>query len=154
VKVSSLAKREEEIVIRMGDEPDDLVHVVYRPGQLTLEIADKVKEIMGSGFEHDIALAMLEPLLVRWDLENEDGTPYPLNHDTLRKVPLEFLGLILARIESDARPRPTRGEMSDDISPQTENSENSTTGTSSEEPQGSGESHRGTSLIDPSDGST
>jgi hypothetical protein len=140
VKVSSLVKREEQMVVRVDDTPEGLVHVTYRPGAMNLEIADKIKDIQETGYEFDIASAMLEPILVNWDLENDDGTPFPLTPENLRKVPLSLLGLILQQLQYEARPLPMRGEISPDISPPTEESEAAQNGTSSPEQQGTGES--------------
>ncbi len=148
MKVSTLAKKEKALVIRVGDDAEDLVHVVYKPGALTLEVADSIKEIMLSGFEFDIAFAILEPMLVSWDLENDDGSPFPVTAEAIKKVPIEFLGLILSGIEKDARPNPTMGETSQGTSPQTESSEGSLTGTSSPEQPSTGDVGPGSSLID------
>ena len=147
MKVSDLAKKEKELVIRVGDGPTDLVHVVYRPGALTLEVSDQVKEIMETGFEHEVALAMLKAMVVKWDLEDEDEKELPVNEQTIKQVPLEFLGMILRGIEADARPNPTMGETSDGTSPQTERPEQPPTGISSSEQQIDSSANRGSSLV-------
>jgi hypothetical protein len=123
------------------------VWVDYRPGELTLEINDKIKEAVAFGFEADVAEIMLNPLLEDWDVEedvtDEAGEPTgevihlsPKNGG-IKKVPLSFLGLVLQAIQEDAVPNAPRGGTSDGISPQEVNSVAALTGTgTSEQPTG------------------
>lgn len=138
MKVSHLKAKTRTIFVDIpgdGDDPDEKIEIVYRPGELTLEVSDEIKAAIQSGFESDIAFAMLRRVLVRWDLQNDDGTELDVSDDSIKTIPLTFLGLILQAIEDDSRPNPKRGATSGDGSSQTELQEASQTGTSSSEHQ-------------------
>lgn len=117
------------------------VWVDYRPGELTLEINDKIKEAVLSGFEADVAAILLEPLLVDWDVEDDvldeegrsTGTTTHLfpTGGGLKKVPLRFIGLVMQAIQDDSIPNAQRGATSAGSSQQEEQQEASQNGTGS-----------------------
>lgn len=144
MKLSALLGKVEKTQIKIAGEdgaPDEFVEVHYRPGALTLQITDKLKDAQESGWDVDVVPALLEPLLVYWDLEEDvvdaDGNPtgetQPLacNAEGIRKVPLSFLGLILDQVNREARPDPTQDETSDGTSPLAAESDVSQSGTTS-----------------------
>jgi hypothetical protein len=138
MKVSALKGKERTIPITVPGEdgdPDEIVHITYRPGAVDLEMSDKITEAVLNGVEADVALIMLEPMLVSWELTDDDGLPWPVDVEHLRKTPLQFIGLILEAIQEDSRPNPPRDATSDDGSPQTASSDASPNGTPSSEPQ-------------------
>lgn len=150
MKLSTLAGKEQELDIRVGDGPEDVVHVVYQPGNLTLEFADKIRELQAEGFDMEIALELLTRTLVSWDLENEDGSPLGVEPEAIKKIPIAFLGQLMGAMEAEARPNRSRDGTSDEpssLAPVT-----SLHGTSSAEQPDSGESPRGSLLTDPSPG--
>jgi len=50
-----------------------------------------------------------DPLVVDWDLEEEDGSKFPCDAEHFAKLPLDFLGLIVEAIGNDSAPSPQRG---------------------------------------------
>lgn len=138
MKVSELNSRTRQLPITVAGqdgEPDEVVHVTYRPGALTLGVSDKIREVAESGFEADVAKVMLLPLIVEWDLEEEDGSQLPFNEETLKSVPIEFLGMVLSAIAEDARPNLSRAGTSNDSSAQMGTSDPAPIGTHSSEQQ-------------------
>lgn len=122
MKISKLTGQTAELDIKVPADPNDpgsveeTVHIVYRPGALTLEISDKIRELQSSGFEVDIMLEMFKRMIVSWDLQDEDGQPLGVDVEAIKKVPLAFLGQLLGAMESDIRPNQQRGETSDGAS--------------------------------------
>jgi len=148
MKISTLQGKERTIPIVLpaeGEEPEEEVMVTYRPGAVTLELADQIKETLTTGLEVDIALVMLKPMLVKWDLQNDDGSEWPCDEDHIKKTPLLFLGLILDAIQTDSRPDPTKGATLGDGLPQTASSDASQNGTPSSEQETDSTVHLGSS---------
>lgn len=138
MRLSALKGRIRTIPITVGDGPEDVVNVTYRPGELTLEVADKIKEATEAGWEIDVVRIMLQPVLVEWDLVDDvlddDGEPtgetVPLNvKDGLGVVPIDFLTLVLEGIQKDSRPNASKEETSDVTSPRTDGLGESLSGT-------------------------
>lgn len=109
------------------------VWVDYRPGELTLETADQIKAAVSSGFEFEVAEIVLGPILVDWDLENEDGSH--LGPEGIKSVPLSFLGLVMAAIQEDVIPNALRDGTSAGSSQLEEQQDPSPNGTGSSEQQ-------------------
>ena len=64
MKLSSLAGETATTVVRVGNEENDKVTVIYRPGALTLEVADQLREVQEGGFQVEAVLYLLKPMLV------------------------------------------------------------------------------------------
>jgi hypothetical protein len=117
LKVSQLTKETNTVEVRVGDGPEDVVNVTYRPGALTLQMAEDASDLMNdpmAGFK--IIPLMLEPVLVGWDILNEDGTPLPCDAAGIRILPLEFVGALFNRIQDASQPDPTTPQPSEDSS--------------------------------------
>jgi hypothetical protein len=136
------------------------VWVDYRPGELTLEMSDTLKDTMAtSGFESDVAGLLLEPLLTDWDVEDEvdvlDAEQRPTGekrtvHLTpqnggLKKVPLSFLGLVMEAIMADSIPNAPRDAISAGSLPQKDEPAPSQTSTQSSEQQTDSDASPGSS---------
>lgn len=159
MKVSTLKSRTRKIWIEVpGDDgkPNEKIWVNYRPGELTLEVSEKIKEAMLSGFDSDVIFVMLTNLLDSWDLQvdlyDEWGNPtgevaqLGVSPDEIKTVPLSFLGEVISNIEDDSRPNPQRDVTSDAGSQQTEQSVTSPNGTSLSEQQTGSDVPPGSSL--------
>lgn len=120
MKLSNLVGETATAVVHVGPAEDDNVTVVYRPGALTLETADKLVEARNSDFAIRAVEELLRPLLVSWDLTDDEGNEIPCNEETLKKVPLNFLGMLVEQITMDNRPTPEEGKGSGDGSQQAE----------------------------------
>jgi hypothetical protein len=145
MKVSALKSRVRRIWVPVPNnegEVEETVWVDYCPGELTLEVQEELKAAVDSGFESDAAFVILKRVLHAWDLEDDEGNQLAVDVQTIKTIPLIFLGAIMGKIEEDSRPNPRRDVISGDGSQQTEQSDASQNGTtSSERPTGS--------LVDP-----
>lgn len=151
MKIATLQGRVVKTFVEVpGDEEDqfELVEVHYRPGSLTLEVADEIGKIGEAGSDRadlDVLLVLLEPLLVYWDLEEdilgENGEPtgevrkLTTSNADIKKVPLPFLGLVLDKITQESRPNPTMAETSGgSLQPEASQAESQSGTTSSPSP--------------------
>lgn len=132
MKVSALALTERKVAVRVGPQPEDVVEVTYRPGALTLQVADDLREAQFNPLgDVEVVGHTLLTIIEKWDLMDDDGTPYPVSEESIKKLPIEFLGRIFNAIQNDAIPDPTKGANSSDGSQQEERSEDSPNGTPS-----------------------
>lgn len=125
-----------EIPVEGEEEP---VKVQYRPGDLTLEIADAMRAAVDQGVEERVVLVFLSEVLVSWDLEDEEygddgqvsgSRTLSVEPEDIKKVPVPFLAQVMLAIQEDARPNPpTDGNSSAILQPE-EPSDTSQTGTS------------------------
>lgn len=79
----------------------DLCSITYRPNVVTLEV---IRELRASkGDEGEEALVdVLARTLVKWDVEQDDGTMWPVTGDGLAKLPVPFLGRVMDAIGEHA----------------------------------------------------
>lgn len=135
MKLAALVGAERTVLVPVpGSDPQDeeAVKVVYRPGAITLEVAERVSDLAGGGTSEVHAIAeLLETVLVSWDLENEDGTKLGVTKDEIKKVPFLFLFQVIEVVTGDSRPDPQTGGPSDDGSPQEDKSDTPPNGTGS-----------------------
>lgn len=127
LRVSQLKGKERTISVNVEGE-EEPIRLTYNPGELTLEISDKIKESLEGGFEGDVAGIVLAPILVDWDLLRDDGSPLPCNADEIRRLPLQVLGLLMVGVAQDLRPDPLKSVTSGDTSNSTDERDGSRTG--------------------------
>lgn len=132
VKVSTLAKKVEQARMVVGDDPDDVVNIEFRPGAITLGAMDKLAQAAAAAsFDPAVFEDLLTPILVKWDLLDDDGTPLPIDRTGLHKLPLEFVGELITVLTTNSEIDEDSGKALDVTLPQTDNSVTSPTGTSS-----------------------
>lgn len=143
MKLSALKGREQKVTIQIpadGDQPEDSVTVVFKPGALTFDVVEEIQSLASEGRgDTRIVAELLNTVLVRWDLQEdlvgEDGEPTGEVRDLgtsiedIRKVPLPFLGMVMQEITNEARGNPQKDATSDASSPLTEEQAASPTGT-------------------------
>lgn len=126
MKVSALKARTRTVPVTIpgsDGEPDEDVNITYRPGSLTLELWEQIQTIANDpqGADIDATKTFLmsddDPLIVAWDLEEDDGTPFPCDVEHFAKLPLDFMGLMVQAIGEDSVPNLPRGGTLDDGSP-------------------------------------
>lgn len=139
MKLSALVQKERSIQVRVGEGDGDIVNVTYAPGRITLAMADAIQAAAAGvgGGEMKAIEAVLVPVLVSWDLEEDDGSLLPCDGEGLKRVPMEFLGMLMSAITEDSRPDPTKAGTSEDGSAPEEHSADAQNGTQSSQPQGS-----------------
>jgi len=74
---------------------------------------------------------LLEPILVEWDLQNDDGTQLGVTGEDLGIIPLDFLTQVLDQITDEIRPNPLTPGTSVDGSSQTDGTGSLQNGTDS-----------------------
>lgn len=136
MKLSQVLSERKRLAIAVGD---DVLNVVYRPKAITPEMVDgsitaaqlaksgalnadsltieNADEKFGmvlrmSAMPVDSVLAYVES----WDLTDEEGVTIPLSRESLRTLPIEFLKTVVAAINEDMRPNPTKVKPSHETS--------------------------------------
>lgn len=144
MKVSALKGRKHTvpIVIPGGeDEPDEVVKLIFCPGALTLELWESLTSLAENPASADVEAFKTflmnedDPLVVGWDLENDDGSPFPCDPEHMAKLPFDFLGMMVDAIGTESVPNGPRGGISAGGSPQKEPQEPAPGGTQSSEQQ-------------------
>lgn len=113
MKLSTLKAKTSRVWVEVDgneSEPPEKVWVDYRPGELTLEVADQMREAIATGFEADVAFALLKNLIIGWDLtEDDEVTPLEVNEANIKRLPISFLGAVMGEIQNEALPNEMRG---------------------------------------------
>jgi len=129
MKLSNLAPSTRTVQVRVGAGEEDVVNVTYRPGALTIGIADKLKELRDNPMaDLEVAEVFLLPLITKWDLQDENGNELPVTREVFAQIPIEFLGMIFLEIRMDALPNPQMPVTSEDGLPQGAREEGSLSG--------------------------
>lgn len=101
MKLSQLLRDERSVTLDVDGES---LPITYRPSGITPE----TEEAFLGGTERNRSggamASLLSDVLVSWGLEGEDGEPYPIDEDSLRRLPIPFLGDVLGAIFEDMRP--------------------------------------------------
>jgi hypothetical protein len=157
VRLSSLKGGVRELPVEFPGEngaEDEVLNVQYRPGELTIEAAEQMRDAIAADRTENVALILLEKVLVGWDLQqdvyDEAGNSVgvedvPCDRQGLRIIPLPALGVIMNAMMEDVRPDPQKDVPSEDGSLQEGTSDTSQNGTLSSEPQSTTESPLGIS---------
>lgn len=80
---------------------DDKVVLTYRPSGITPEVEDRLQGLIETRRSSNSMAEFLAGVLVEWDVENDDGTPYPTTLESLRKLPGNFLVRMVNEITDD-----------------------------------------------------
>jgi len=126
MKLSHLKAKEATLHVPVPDE--EPVAVKYKPGELTVELQDRIREFAGSGEDAQGTLAFLLPLISWWDIEDDDGNNVPVSDQTMRIMPMAFLGGIITAMFEDALPNASRPVISDGPSSPEDSQDGSRTG--------------------------
>lgn len=144
MKVSALKGRRVTVpvVIPGGEgEQDETVMLTFHPGALTLELWENLTALAANPASADVEAFKTflmnpdDPLVVDWDLENDDGSKFPCDAEHLAKMPFDFLGMMVDAIGTSSLPNQPKGGTSDGGSLQKEPQEPAPGGSQSSEPQ-------------------
>lgn len=85
------------------DWDGERVDFAYKPNEFTMELAD---EISAAAEKEDLGgvAAMLGPIVVWWDVLDDEDKRIDANADNMRRFPLTFLTRIMAAITEDQNP--------------------------------------------------
>lgn len=106
IKLSDLKKDIRAVEIPVGGE---MLRVEYHPNAYTPELEEKAQAAMKDSRSHDLFYAMLPPVLHSWDLEQDDGTPLPIDVSGVKQVPIVILTSIMMAITDDLMPKKPSG---------------------------------------------
>lgn len=106
IKLSHLASDRRTCTITVGDET---VTVTYRPGGVTPELEDELRDCAADQRGGAALVALLSHCLVEWDVLDDDGRPLAPTPKNLRRLPTVFLGQVAQAITDDLRPNPPSG---------------------------------------------
>lgn len=79
---------------------DQLV-VTYRPSAYTGKTEKELNEILKGDVKSAMGIEFVKRLVISWDLEAEDGSPYPLSEDALYELPGTFIGDVITGVAGD-----------------------------------------------------
>jgi len=99
VKLNELKNKRKALTL---DTQYGEMKIEYCPAEYTGEI----EGLIADGQDSPVAaiVKLLEQLVTTWDIEGEDGESLAVNEDTLQKLPLELLLVIVKGITEDGRP--------------------------------------------------
>lgn len=101
LNVKTLAAKTNDLVTEFAGEE---VHVTYRAGIITPQWEAQYK-----GKEDGLYLQASE-VIVSWDIEGDKGKPYPLDVESLKALPIEFVAHVVNACANDLVPnRKTSG---------------------------------------------
>lgn len=76
--------------------------IEYCPGEYTPEIEGLITD----GEDKPLATTaeLLGRMITQWDIEDDDGKPLPVDINTMMKLPLDLLVVMIKEITEDVRP--------------------------------------------------
>lgn len=85
------------------DWDGERVDFAYKPNEFTMELAD---EIQAAADDENLTMvsAMLAPIIVWWDVLDDDDQRIEASADNMRRFPLNFLLRIMSAITEDQDP--------------------------------------------------
>lgn len=87
---------------------DETIAFAYRPNEFTLNLADTVDAAASSGDLNAVA-AILEPVIVWWDVLDENDERLPATAEVMRQFPLRFLVKVMGAVTEDQTPQGQQG---------------------------------------------
>lgn len=109
VRVSHLVRDQRVITLPLDGET---VVITYRPGGLTPETEDRLREYADDQRGGAMLVAWLADVLVEWDVLDDTGQPLAPTAGNLRRLPTVFLAQVARAIAEDMRPNPQSGGLS------------------------------------------
>lgn len=102
-RISSFKIDERTTQVSMGD--DEPLSITYRPNTISTTFHDEVVDIAEKNRVGAAIVKMLAASLVRWDLLDNEGQPYPTTEAALRELPLAILIAVNDAIQEDLSPK-------------------------------------------------
>lgn len=100
VRLSEMLEKTRETHIEWDDERVDFA---YKPHAFTLELSDQIDAAADSG-DQDVVSMLLSPLIVWWDVLDDDGARIKPDDENMKRFPMTFLLAIMAKINQETVP--------------------------------------------------
>lgn len=85
------------------DWDGETVAFAYKPNEFTMELADEI-QVAAEREDLSSVSAMLSPIIVWWDVLDDQDERIDANAENMRKFPLNFLLRIMSSITEDQNP--------------------------------------------------
>lgn len=100
VRLSAMKAKVTETTLDWDGESVDFA---YKPNEFTMELADQIeKEAEDENLS--MVAAMLAPLIIWWDVLDDEDERIPPSPENMRRFPLPFLLKIMEAITADQNP--------------------------------------------------
>lgn len=109
IRLSHILQDRRTCMLQVGDET---VTVSYRPGSVTPDLEDELREYVADQRGGAALVALLAHCLVEWDVLDDRGKPLAPTAENLRRLPTVFLALVVQTIMEDMRPNGLSGGTS------------------------------------------
>lgn len=105
VRLSAMKAKVQETHLEWDGETVDFA---YKPNEFTMELAD---DISAAAEKEDLGMvsAMLSPIIVWWDVLDDEDNRIPPTPENMRRFPLNFLLRIMNTITEDQNPQGQEG---------------------------------------------
>lgn len=106
MRLSEVQAREKVCTAHWDGEDVD---VCYRPSKVTPAMLANVLDMVKDGnsaasAEIESVPALLEPILVWWDVLDDNDERLPTDAKTIRSMPMSFLSAVVAATQEDMKP--------------------------------------------------
>lgn len=108
VKLADLQrdKRTIEFPVRVGEsdtgeELTEQVTLTYRPSKYTGKTEKELNALGKDEWKSALGLTFITTLVISWDVQDEDDTPFPLEIERLSELPSSFVGECISAIADD-----------------------------------------------------
>ena len=105
VRLSAMKAKVQETSL---DWDGETVAFAYKPNEFTMELAD---DIAAAAEKEDLSMvpSMLSPIIVWWDVLDDEDERIPPTPDNMKRFPLNFLLRIMNTITEDQKPEGQEG---------------------------------------------
>ncbi len=109
MRIGNLVRDRKTVTVQVGD---GTVQVTFRPSGITPEIEDRLRDMIAEQRVGASFVALLSGILVEWDLQDDEGRPYPMDAESLRRLPTVFLYAVAQAVSAEMVPNPPSGGSS------------------------------------------
>ena len=109
MKIGNLVRDRKTVTVAVGN---GTVQVTFRPGGITPETEDRLREMIAEQRVGASFVALLSGIIVEWDLQDDDGKPYPTDAESLRRLPTMFLYSVAQAVSAEMVPNAPSGGTS------------------------------------------
>lgn len=100
VRLSEMLEKTRETFITWDEERVDFA---YKPHAFTLELSDQIDAAAEAG-DQDVVSMLLSPLVVWWDVLDDEGGRIPPDDENMKKFPMTFLLAIMGKVNQETVP--------------------------------------------------